>query len=110
MVQALPSHEAVRVRSMPALPTATQLVAKVQETPEKLPPSLGVGVGTEDQLLPFHDSASVETVPPVLKESPTAVHCAAVVQEIPKRSLLFGSGLGLGRSVQLLPFHDSARV
>ena len=40
-----------------------QAAAETQDTPESLPPTAGLGLGTTDQLVPFQDSTRVLPTP-----------------------------------------------
>jgi hypothetical protein len=60
--------------------------------------------------LPFQPSARV-TVPVLPLASPTAVHKVGEVHETLTRELVVApAGLGVDRMLQVVPFHDSARV
>src|SRR5215471_6924630 len=122
-LQAVPFHDSARVNrvgffGVPSLPTAMQLDELVQETPFRLAPLfLNTGVGSSVHAVPFHDSASgwsIRLPPGSWKTwvSPTAMQLVLLVHEMdvsiaPPPGRL---GDGLGRTVQVLPFHDSARV
>jgi hypothetical protein len=63
------------------------------------------------QAVPFHRSASVDWVPVLVSEYPTAVHARADVHDTPRRaSLPWVLELGVGWMTQALPFHRSASV
>jgi len=74
----------------------------------------GLGLGTMDQVDPFHDSTSVSDPPDALGPSPTAVHAAGPVHDTPWRELSGngepGEGSGLGTMDQVVPFQDSTSV
>ncbi len=116
MAQLVPFHRSASVL-MPLggneLPAAVQAVADVHDTPLRLLPwaPLGLGVAWMAQLVPFHRSASVRPVPPLLLYPPTAVHAAADVHDTPLRALPWApAGLGVDWMDQLEPFHRSARA
>jgi hypothetical protein len=115
MAQLLPFHTSARVAKLGLvneLPTASQELADVHETPASwlLAAPLTLAVDWMDQLLPFHTSASVVVVEPVV-DSPTASQALADVQETPLSELLVAPlGLGVDWMDQLLPFHTSASV
>jgi hypothetical protein len=59
--------------------------------------------------LPFHRSATVAPIPELLKETPVVVHAEGEVQDTgPMRIPCALAGAGIGRIVQVLPFHRSA--
>ena len=109
--QLVPSQDWMRVLKRPNLfswtPTAVQVVAEVQDTPERsVEMDPGWGLGTTDQLVPFQDSMRVLPAPLLL---PTAMHAAAEVQDTLLR-LSLDPGLGLGTTDQVVPFQDSMTV
>ena len=61
------------------------------------------------QLVPFQRSASVNTSV-VPSKAPTAMQAVTAVQDTPFRVSMNDPGLGVGKMVQLVPFHDSASV
>ena len=66
-------------------------------------------LGTIDQLLPSHDSAS--GLEPLMLAEPAAMHDVALAQDTANRTLPVDPvGLGLGTSDHADPFHDSTRV
>ena len=122
MDQVVPFHDSARVvtttRPPPFLiryePTAVQAVAEVQETlPRPLVAGPGLGLGTMVQVVPFQDSMSVLGWPVLVMYDPTAVQLLAETQETPLRSFVswrWDAALGLGTTVQVVPFQDSTRV
>ena len=118
--QVVPSQDSMRGVACACVfvwekPTAVHAAAVAQETPcRTLTAGSGLGLGTMDQVVPFHDSTMVftTTLPPpfLLREEPTAVHAVGEVQETPRRTLAEGSGLGLGTMDQVVPFQDSMSV
>jgi hypothetical protein len=115
--QLVPFQDSMRVLGtkltpMLLVPTAVQAAAETQDTPERGSPSdPRLGLGTTDQLAPFQDSMRVLGRRSVLSALlPTAVQAAAETQDTPERPLALDPGLGLGTTVQLVPFHDSTRV
>jgi hypothetical protein len=93
-------------------PTATQVVALVQETADSwlLRPA-GLGVAARRHDVPFHVRASVNIgmLDSFFDDSPTAVHAAAAVQETPRRfSLPVPEGLGGPCHLQDVPAQRSA--
>ena len=94
------------------LPTAVQAEAAVHETPVSSFDwvSLVFGLGTIDQVTPFHCSMRVFGVLPTLKV-PTAVQAEAAEHETPVRSFDWVSLVfGLGTIDQVTPFHCSTSV
>jgi hypothetical protein len=78
-----------------------QVAAEAQETPvRKLSLAFAaLGLGTTDQVVPFHDSIRVLPIPLPSVSAPTAVHAAAETQDTAVRTLLGSdAGLGLGTS------------
>ena len=111
MTHRAPFHRSARVPAF-EVPTAVQAEAEEQETPNKIPPpEEGLGVGWMDHLIPSHRSARVISVPEWVKELPTATQAEADVQATALSALLGApSGLGVDSTLQLVPFHRSARV
>ena len=124
-VQVVPFHFSATVKEAPVVgpselevPTAVQAVAEVHETPSRfgLVAPVGVGVVWIVQAVPFHRSAMVlytVTFVDGTSNSPTAVQAVAEVHETLSRPLLpgyVGTGLGVGSTVQVVPFHRSAKV
>src|SRR6516165_7858794 len=115
MVQALPFHTSASVAKLGPvleLPTASHTVVFGQVTPLSwlLVWPLALGVDWMVQLLPFHASARVWVAEPLL-DCPTASHTDADLQKTPLSWLLVAPpGLGVDWTLQLLPFHISARV
>jgi hypothetical protein len=99
--QDVPFHCSTRVDTLLdvlAPPTAVQFEAEVHETPERLyvVPVDGLGLGTTDQVVPFHCS---------IRDPPTAMQAEAEVHDTPSRP----PELGLGTTDQVVPFHCSIR-
>ena len=93
------------------MPTAVQAAAVAHDTPSRMLPGPGLGLGTTDHLVPFQDSMRVAGLPePELVEPPTAVQAAADRHCTLASVLCPDPGLGLGTWDQLVPFHDSMRV
>jgi len=72
-----------------------------------------LGLGTTDQLVPFHDSTNVLLCTLRLcSRKPTAVQAAGDTHDTPSSQLepLTGGGWGEGATDQLVPFHDSTSV
>jgi hypothetical protein len=88
----------------PEPPAAMQNDCVGHDTPPKLTPGapVGLGVGWICHRVPFHRSAKVLAL-----ETPTAVQDEAVVHETPTRPP--GGRAGVGRMLQSVPFHCSAR-
>jgi hypothetical protein len=88
----------------------------VHETPLREFPVVArpaLGLGTTDQLVPVHDSASVLICTLVLfSRYPTAVQADGDTHDTPLRWLepFTGGGWGEGATDQLVPFHDSISV
>ena len=94
-------------------PTALHEFAAVQVMPLSslmiAPPTSWVFLMV--QLLPFHSSASVCMVPPLTLAWPTASHRDAETQKTSLSWLeVTPAGFGVDWTLQLLPFHTSARV
>src|SRR5579859_3578024 len=78
--QTVPFHDSIRVllaepRPLPVLPTATQSRAETQETPARalgVDSEPGLGLGTIDQAVPFHDSTRVLLTVWAFPKLPTA--------------------------------------
>jgi hypothetical protein len=95
------------------VPTAVQAVAELHDTPLRTlyvaPGELGLV--WIDQLVPFHRSAKVTTLPARLWKYPTAIQAVGDVHDT---ALSWPDvapvGLGVGCIVQLVPFHRSANV
>jgi len=100
----------------PLNPTAVQEEAEVQDTDERevAPPAAGFGVAWRVQPVPFQCSASGTSFwppsPTPYTMSPTAVHALADVQDTESRLLFSPPTGGVGTTVQVLPFQDSASV
>jgi len=109
--QVVPFHRSAKVPAFEA-PTAVQAEAEEQETPNKIPPpEEGLGVAWMDHLVPFHRSARVMTVPERVNALPTATQAEADVQSTAFSVLLAApAGLGVGSTLQRVPFHRSAKV
>src|SRR5215472_8485855 len=108
----VPFHRSARVVTGPALPTAVQADAEVQDTPWRaMPGPVRLSVGTIRQALPFQASASVPTgLPELLKRMPTAMQADVAVQATLARVDAGPEGLGVAWMRHLVPFHCSARV
>jgi hypothetical protein len=110
-VQLVPFHRSSNDLSVDPLstpPTAKQLFALTQETPNRLAvvPG-GVGLGTIDHAVPFHRSTNVQSAcgPAV---SPTAKQLVSLMQSMSiNRVDVAPSGLGFGTTDQFVPFHRS---
>ena len=106
--QAVPSHDSTRVfveEGEYEYPTVVQLEELVHEMPlriESLAP-VTFGLGTVDQVVPFHDSMKVESEPPTY---PTAVQLFALGHETPWRNI---PSERFCVTDQAVPFQDSAR-
>jgi hypothetical protein len=100
------------------LPTATQKLGETQDTPTRWVYRSGLGLGTADQAVPSHISATVVLLVGVgwggvnICSEPTATQKLVETQDTPLRSFSFGSGegLGLGTTDQVVPSHISTRV
>src|SRR6476646_9984222 len=113
IVQLVPFHRWTNVRQLFSamyVPTAMQLVALTHETPlriDEVAPG-GFGLGTIDQLPPFHRSIKVLVV--VLVEyEPTAKQLMVLAQDTPFNvaTKFAGSMTGLGWVDQAVPFQRS---
>ncbi len=116
-VQLEPFQDAASCTSPPEMlpkrPTATQVLAEVQETPPRKsgpsPSPLAAGTLWGLQLEPFQDSASGPPSPGLISYQPTARQVLAEVQETPPSPLDFAPlAAGTLWGVQLEPFQDSA--
>jgi hypothetical protein len=115
-VQAVPFQDSMRVLLLSPSPTAVHARAETQDTP--LRPTVregdpGLGLGTMVQAVPFQDSMRVLSATPLdPPDPPTAVHTCAETQEtLLSRSNGWAAGrLGLGTTLQAVPFQDSMRV
>jgi hypothetical protein len=89
-----------------------QAEGEEQETPNNIPPpEEGLGVAWMDHLVPSHRSARVMSVPERVNELPTATQAEDDVQATALSVLLAAlAGLGVDSTLQLVPFHRSARV
>ena len=88
-------------------------VAEVQATPISWPiaPPGRRGVGWIAQLLPSHRSATGWAAPEELKKAPVAMQVEADVQATVFRNVNCAPpGLGVGWTLQVWPFHRSARL
>ncbi len=91
------------------LPTATQLVVPVQDTPMTATAvaPLGVGLATIDQAEPFQRSMSTCEAE-LFADVPTATQLDAVAQEMPaKCATTSWAGTGMSTIDQLVPFQRS---
>src|SRR3974390_1290906 len=115
MDQVDPFHDSTSVLStVPSLedPAAVHAAGPVHDTARRslLCDAEPLGLGTMDQVDPFHDSISVWSAVP-LKNWPTAVHAAGPGHEMPNSSLSCDAeASGLGTMDQVDPFHDSISV
>ena len=118
MAQRVPFHRSASVRpgkpGGPKVPTAVQARAAVQDTPSRalaLGGGAGLGVAWIAQRMPFHRSASVNSLPAVLSQLPAAVQAFAEVQDTPGSGAKNANpaGVGVGWICQRVPFHASAR-
>jgi hypothetical protein len=92
-----------------ALPTATQLVAVVHDTPLTATAAapLGVGLATIDQVVPFQRSMSTCGAE-LFADLPTAMQLDTVEHEMPARfAETAPAGIGMLTIDQLVPFHRS---
>jgi hypothetical protein len=96
--QVLPSQRI----TAPEPPTEVHAEDEVQDTPDRAPPPVGLGVGRSFHAVPFHHS---ESVMPLL--CPTAMHPRGV-QDTPDRLLSGGASDGFSVIIQPLPFQRSA--
>src|SRR5215467_11505296 len=95
----------------PCPPTARQDHRDRHETPIRLPPSAGLGVGWMVQVWPFHRCAEVSEVPRLLLVFPTATHAEVDTQAAAFRlPAAAPGGLDTRWMLQVLPFHRSASV
>ena len=99
-----------------------QALGELHETADSELPSesrpFGLGVASIVQLVPFQRSASVAGLPKptdpgviMLLRQPTAVHAVREAHDTPTRLISPAApiaGLGVGCTVQLVPFHRSA--
>src|SRR5215472_815391 len=116
MVQLLPFHTSARAGKLLPVrdsPTASHAVAAVHETSLSrlmvAPPTSWVLLIV--QLLPFHSSASVSMLPPLMVAWPTASHRDAETHETSLSWLeVTPAGFGVDWTPQELPFHTSASV
>jgi hypothetical protein len=111
--QLVPFQDSIRVLSTLAVlvveaPVAVQAVAEGQDTLARELSIPRLGLGTTDQLAPFHDSIRVLVVLAPLGEglAPVAVQAVADGQDTLAREPV----PGLGTTDQLAPFQDSIRV
>ena len=114
MRHAVPSHRSASVAAgFPALsvraPTAVQADADVHDTPlSRALPCGGLGVAWMAHFVPFQRSASVAS-PELSKESPVVVQAEGEVQDTePMEAPCAPAGAGMGRILQVVPFHRSA--
>ena len=111
IAQVVPFHRSAKVPAFEP-PTAMHAEAEEQETPNKSPPpEEGLGVAWMDHLVPSHRSARVMSVPEWVNALPTATQAEAGVQSTAFSALLGApAGFGVDSTLQLVPFHRSARV
>src|SRR5215469_1018755 len=117
MLQSRPFHCSASVlvggalNGLPWPPTARQDDRDGHETPIRLPPSAGLGVGWMLQEWPSHRCARGSDVPRLLLVFPTATHAERDTQDAAFRlPAAAPGGLGACWSRHVLPFHRSARV
>src|SRR5215831_3260918 len=117
MRQLLPSHRSASVpdgisrNGLAWPPTARQDDREGHETPIRLPPSAGLGVGWMLQVWPFHRCARASEVPRVLLVFPTAMHAEGDIQDAAFRlPAAAPGGLGVCWTRHVLPSHRSASV
>jgi hypothetical protein len=89
------------------LPTAKQLVVLGHATPFRrlIAAPAGLGLGTIDQLVPFHRSTNV-VVAPLASELPTAKQLVGLVHATSESvdPVVAATGAGTGTTTQLAPF------
>jgi hypothetical protein len=90
-------------------PTAVHLLAEVQETPNKLGPDPGLGVGSIAHVVPFRASASVAQVSALKPSDPTTVHALADEHDTPKRYCQSPRG-SMVSIVHVVPFRVSTNA
>jgi hypothetical protein len=92
-------------------PTARQDDRDGHETPIRLPPSAGLGVGWMLQVWPFHRCARGSEVTRLLLVFPTAMQAERDTQDAAFRLLAAApGGLAVCWTRHVLPFHRSASV
>ena len=92
-------------------PTARHDDRAGHETPVKVPPSAGLGVGWMLQVRPFHRCARASEVPRLVLVLPTAMHAEPDTHDAAFRlPPAAPGGLGVGWMLQGLLFHRSASV
>jgi hypothetical protein len=105
----VPSDSPVAGSNSP--PTARQDDRDGHETPSRLPPDAGLGVGWMLQVRPFHPCARVSEVPRLLLVFPTAIHAERDRLDAAFRLLAAApGGLGVCWTRQAEPSHRSASV
>src|SRR5215469_2094857 len=101
----------ISVNGLACPPTARQDDRDGHDTPIRLPPSAGLGVGWMVQVWPFHRCARVSEVPRLLLVFPTAMQAERDVQDAAFRLLAAApGGLAVCWTRHVLPFHRSASV
>src|SRR5215469_10010505 len=101
----------ISVNGLACPPTARQDDREGHETPVRLPPSAGLGVGWMVQVWPFHRCARVSEVPRLLLVFPTAMQAERDRQDAAFRLLAAApGGLGVCWTRQEEPSHRSASV
>ncbi len=71
----------------------------------------GFGLGSTDQLVPFHRSTNVWVAKPEVAHHPTAKQLVVLAHDTPVRLLLPDpAGCGVVTSDQLVPFQCSTRL
>src|SRR5215469_3238113 len=117
MRQPLPFHRSasvpggISVNGLACPPTARQDDRDGHETPVRLPPSAGLGVGWMVQVWPFHRCARVSEMSRLLLVFPTAMQAERDVQDAAFRLLAAApGGLAVCWTCHVLPSHRSASV
>src|SRR5271165_4856095 len=72
--------------------------------------TLTLGLGTTDQVFPFHDSMRVRSSPVSVEYWPTAAQAVSLIHDTSRSGSEPKPGLGLGTNDQKVPFHDSTKV
>ena len=88
-------------------PVAMQKFVAAQETEERVPPPLGVGLGMTVQVEPLKASMSV-AVP--VSSDPTAIQKLVFTHDTPFRASSGPVGLGLDTGAQVEPFQEYIEV
>ena len=112
MLHLRPFHRSASIR-WPVWPTAMHDERDGQATAIKklCREPAGLGVGWIVHLRPSHRSASVTSLPEAPTASPTAVHADGALHATPMSVLMRApAGFGVRWTLQLRPFHRSAKV